>query len=822
MNTGSAPTAAIYLSFAAGIVSASAAWWLLLARDHHNNNENAASGAVAPPSEDDNEDEHRGQHQFIRWMSMEDIKSRIGELPSRLVGQDRRRPWPWDRRRGRSASPLSSPSLSKSPPVEQPQQQQSPAATATAAATPKSASSRSVESPASESKKSEYCIGSIFGLDVGGTLAKLVYFEQQKPGEDDGLADGGHPFGPSFRERSYRQRASTQAVLMARRAAAAAEHLSGIDERHRPQRQEDEDDKDDSSSSWPPSFRRQQQGNPNEKHPHHFRRKRSQSTTSTDLHCNIPHRRIGSRLGSKKPHQRHSSASNDDLLTLSMRHEESVPDDLHAYAESVHLSQRGFHTTDSMEDILKMHSAAVAAGGEEDSGDEKEGEGKSGSDRTLTRSSSMRKSKSMFDFSRGRIEALDRFYNFAHRLDSYREGVKDHKLSFYSRELGGDFHFIRFETRRMQNAMDLIRANNLHLNITRMGATGGGAHKYAKKWNDELGIEMDKQDELDSLVAGMQFVLSTVVGECYTFRPNVSGTISQSSSFSDWNIGAPMDDDDKDEDEMDENLADEEKEEDTGKGDEWWLSRKVQRDSIEYSGTYPYMLVTIGTGVSILRVDGPRKHERVSGSTIGGGTYWGLIRLLTDVEDFEGAMKLAEHGDASKVDMMVGDIYGEEKSPVLEKMGLASDLVASSFGKLVAKEDPAHDLKEEDLARALLLMITINIGQVAYLNAQMHKTPRIYFVGNFLRHNKISQRRLSFAIDFWSKGEMEALFLEHEGYFGALGAFLLSQGVSLRNSSKHMRVRSQKSMPLSSSSTSSNGGHSTPSHRRNSTSGTLL
>lgn len=39
---------------------------------------------------------------------------------------------------------------------------------------------------------------------------------------------------------------------------------------------------------------------------------------------------------------------------------------------------------------------------------------------------------------------------------------------------------------------------------------------------------------------------------------------------------------------------------------------------------------------------------------------------------------------------------------------------------------------------------------------------------------QISCRRLAFAIDYWSGGKMEALFLEHEGYFGALGAFLYS------------------------------------------------
>lgn len=125
---------------------------------------------------------------------------------------------------------------------------------------------------------------------------------------------------------------------------------------------------------------------------------------------------------------------------------------------------------------------------------------------------------------------------------------------------------------------------------------------------------------------------------------------------------------------------------------------------------------------------------------------------------------------------MVGDIYGKD-SNALDKLGLTADIVASSFGKLVAKQDPAAGLKQEDLARALLLMVTNNIGQVAYLNAQLHGTKSIYFVGNFLRQNNISQQRLSYAINYWSRGKMEALFLEHEGYFGALGSFLLHQGI---------------------------------------------
>lgn len=36
------------------------------------------------------------------------------------------------------------------------------------------------------------------------------------------------------------------------------------------------------------------------------------------------------------------------------------------------------------------------------------------------------------------------------------------------------------------------------------------------------------------------------------------------------------------------------------------------------------------------------------------------------------------------------------------------------------------------------------------------------FVGNFLRINTISMRLLAYALDYWSKGQLKALFLEHE------------------------------------------------------------
>ena len=36
------------------------------------------------------------------------------------------------------------------------------------------------------------------------------------------------------------------------------------------------------------------------------------------------------------------------------------------------------------------------------------------------------------------------------------------------------------------------------------------------------------------------------------------------------------------------------------------------------------------------------------------------------------------------------------------------------------------------------------------------------FVGNFLRVNTLSMKLLAYAMDYWSRGALKALFLEHE------------------------------------------------------------
>jgi type II pantothenate kinase len=187
--------------------------------------------------------------------------------------------------------------------------------------------------------------------------------------------------------------------------------------------------------------------------------------------------------------------------------------------------------------------------------------------------------------------------------------------------------------------------------------------------------------------------------------------------------------------------------------------------------SYPYLLVNIGSGVSILKVYREGRYERVGGTSLGGSTFYGLCCMLTNCASFEEALALAEKGNAQNVDLLVEDIYGGD----YEEFDLPGDTVACSLGKLANPEVRAK-AAPEDLARATLDAITNNVGSLALLHAKAHNTPEIIFAGNFLRKNKVSVARLSYAVGYWSKNARHASFLTHEGYLGAFGALLTQLG----------------------------------------------
>ena len=81
-------------------------------------------------------------------------------------------------------------------------------------------------------------------------------------------------------------------------------------------------------------------------------------------------------------------------------------------------------------------------------------------------------------------------------------------------------------------------------------------------------------------------------------------------------------------------------------------------------------------------------------------------------------------GDNSKVDMLVGDIYGGRD---YEKVGLSSSTIASSFGQVVMDEGCLEDYEKADITLSLLRMISYNISHIATMTAVKHGLKRIFF-----------------------------------------------------------------------------------------------
>ncbi|XP_060790818.1 pantothenate kinase 1-like [Neoarius graeffei] len=285
----------------------------------------------------------------------------------------------------------------------------------------------------------------------------------------------------------------------------------------------------------------------------------------------------------------------------------------------------------------------------------------------------------------------------------------------------GTLHFIRFQTADVPPFLTAVQektTSKLHRMIC---ATGGGAYKFENDFRMMLGVELEKLDELDCLIRGLLYLDSVGFNgkpECYYF----------------------------------ENPTD---------------TQHCVKQPCCLENPFPMLLVNIGSGVSVLAVYSEKKYKRITGTSLGGGTFLGLCCLLTGCETFEEALEMASKGDSNNVDKLVKDIYGGD----YQRFSLQGSTVASSFGHMMSKEK-RDSISKEDLARATLLTITNNIGSIARMCAVNEKIDRVVFVGNFLRINTLSMKLLAHAMDFWSQGQLKALFLEHEGYFGAVGAFL--------------------------------------------------
>ncbi|VDP79094.1 unnamed protein product [Schistosoma mattheei] len=243
-----------------------------------------------------------------------------------------------------------------------------------------------------------------------------------------------------------------------------------------------------------------------------------------------------------------------------------------------------------------------------------------------------------------------------------RKSVSENEIPFDFYEYtehedeGQKLCFMKFETKNIEECLDFILFNITHQGalskktINKIKVTGGGAYRYRELICSKLGVELDKEDEMDCLVRGCVFMLRNIPDELFYYDKHATPA----------HVFVP-------------NCL---------------------------VSTFPFLLVNVGSGVSFLKVKSPTSYQRVGGTSIGGGTFWGLGTLLSGGKfTFDELLEMADSGDHRNVDMLVRDIYGG----AYETLGLSGDVIASSFG--LAARHPEQPRVLGDMVKSLLITL---------------------------------------------------------------------------------------------------------------------
>ncbi len=194
----------------------------------------------------------------------------------------------------------------------------------------------------------------------------------------------------------------------------------------------------------------------------------------------------------------------------------------------------------------------------------------------------------------------------------------------------------------------------------------------------------------------------------------------------------------------------------------WGAGASVLLDAQGGAAPRPFLLVSLGTGTSVMLADG-LSVSRIGGTALGGGTLMGLGALLLGRASFDEICALASRGDSRRVDLLVSDIYRPGE------IALPRDLTAASFGKpsLRSGEKP----RPEDVAAAVLRLVGENVALICAGLAAPHVLRHVVFGGSTLRDNPELRRVLT---EITSAFGREPVFLERGEYAGAVGALELA------------------------------------------------
>ncbi len=175
------------------------------------------------------------------------------------------------------------------------------------------------------------------------------------------------------------------------------------------------------------------------------------------------------------------------------------------------------------------------------------------------------------------------------------------------------------------------------------------------------------------------------------------------------------------------------------------------------SGLDEAIIVSMGTGTSIVYAKKGHPTEYLGGTGVGGGTLQGLSKLLLGMDNTAHIHELAETGNLSQIDLRVSDISRQGSFPEMK-----TDLTAANFGKV------SDIAQKQDIAAGIFNIVFETIGMISIFAARCKGTKDIVLTGNMA---SFALCQKTFDGTFRSFG-MNFIIPEHACFATVIGAAL--------------------------------------------------
>ncbi|EEA06838.1 uncharacterized protein CMU_015140 [Cryptosporidium muris RN66] len=209
---------------------------------------------------------------------------------------------------------------------------------------------------------------------------------------------------------------------------------------------------------------------------------------------------------------------------------------------------------------------------------------------------------------------------------------------------------------------------------------------------------------------------------------------------------------------------------------------------------YPFLLVCIGSGVSIVKVFSEDKFERVSGTPLGGGTVFGLARILCNISNIN-ELKSLYNKDTCNTDAKIikeqsilysknkyTEFRGKHKYDAENSSGITQNISTrfnqhkgvrtTFFGNMKDDLEIKRQFNRREIAHNLIEMANHEICYLTCLMAMKYHISHVYATGSYVAQGFFAIPTFKNVMTDLKLENINLYLIHMNGFLGSLGALI--------------------------------------------------